>query len=107
MEIIMGLRQPQPQPQQEQAPQQEQGEFSQTPTPELISGIHDAMLQLLQNLDESGQANPQQKQAMAGAIQTYRNAIEVLGGEGQQAPQPQAGGNVPVEAGASDVLPAG
>lgn len=86
------LAQNQPQQPQEQ-PQQG---ANQSPMEQLVVGIHDGMVQLLQNVE--GQVSPNQKQAIANALQTYRQAIAQLGGE--DLPPAERGGNTTLEQGA-------
>jgi hypothetical protein len=82
-------------------------ELEAVPTEDLVTGIHDGMLQLLQNVEASGQASPAQKQSIAQALQSFRAAVSQLGGGEQPAAERLAGGNVTPEEGVAETLPAG
>lgn len=101
----MGLEQTTPpvQPQAEQAaPAQPAGDPA-----ELVQGIHDQMIQLLEMMDRAPGIPPEAKQEFAGIVQNYRSFVsQSLLGEGQQPQAPQGGvGNVAPEAGAAAVQP--
>jgi hypothetical protein len=94
------------QPMQDQAPQEgtegvQPGEFEDTPMEELVTGIHEGMVQLLKNVE--GQASAGQKRAIADALQSYRSAIASLGG-GEVPPQ-ERGGNTTMEQGGAETIP--
>jgi|DEB0MinimDraft_3_1074331.scaffolds.fasta_scaffold01273_12 hypothetical protein len=78
---------------QAQAPQPQGG------VKELVSNVHDQMVQLLDVLDQSQVASPEDKQVLANILQQYRSFVgQSLGAgpkeEGQKA---GGGGNTPME----------
>ncbi len=93
-------------PMQEQAPAQgaegiQPGEFEDTPMEELVTGIHEGMVQLLKNVE--GQASAGQKRAIADALQSYRQAIASLGGD--EVPAQERGGRTSMEQGGAETIP--
>ena len=74
---------------------------------ELVTEVHSGMVSLLEMLSSSQAISPEDTKVLAGIVQQYRNFIsENLGGGGSPRPQGSAAGNVPVEAGAAEVIPA-
>lgn len=74
---------------------------------ELVSEVHSGMVSLLDVLSSSRAVSPEDTKVLAGIVQQYRNFVtENLGGGGSPRPQGGAPGNVPVEAGAAEVIPA-
>lgn len=78
------------------------GEFENTSMADLVTGIHEGMVQLLKNVEP--QATPQQKQAISNALQAYRQAINSLGGT--QRPTNSESGTVSMEQQNANTIPA-
>lgn len=85
------------------APEQAQGEgkFS-----SLLDQTSQGLAQMMEMVQKSSAASPEDKQNLASALQAYQAFQEGIMNDGPQAPQTQQGGVVPMEAGTQKVTQA-
>lgn len=72
---------------------------------DVISGIHDGLVEFMNIIGESQDVPQEKKQELASIIQGFRALVESLNQPGGEQPAAQPG-NVPMEAGAAKVQPA-
>ena len=97
----MGEQQAPQQDQQTQQPQAAGGSPDQ-----VIKGIHEGMMVLMDMMGRSQQIPPQDKQAFAQVVQGFRQFVQGLGGQGQPQ-QPDDQGATTAEQGGADTVPVG